>query len=595
MNKNGFDLELFKKINLRFRELSVRELEILAQKIRSELVTTQSKNGFLGSCLGVVDLTIALNFVFNLKEDLVFWDVGHQTIPQKILQKYIDGCYANSNLQGDVEYTEKETPHYYKRPAQNLSEAIGALIHRDLFKKNYEVIAVIGDRSTSSGQAFEALNHLGTIASKKIIILNDNSDEDAECTSAFSHYLQHQKPTTECFWQHSLFESLGFNYIGPIDGHNFEDLLKTLMVIKNSKEQTPIILHIKTKKGKGYAPAESDQDGLNHISSFDIKTGMPTLKEKKQSGYFACKALIEAAYNDPSIVLISLRTPHIHSPFLAFKDLYPDRYFEVGITESHAMTLTASLAKNGLKPYLILYSSFLHRVLDNAIVDICLKKIPVRIIIDHTKFTGHDFVLDARLFDSSFSSYLPNLVIMSPGCSDDIQKMVDISTKFTGPSIIRLSKTLTEQNLKDSPLEVGKFRILKNGERLAILSYGGRLDECLRIADNLNTNGISTTVVDTRFLKPLDKDSLKTIVNSHQYLISIEENAMGSLSNHILQYLNQELSGSTIVYKPFYISDQNHNFYQSTLDNVLNERKILNDIIKWIHRKNDDLDFISVA
>lgn len=575
----------------KIKDFSNSDLQEMAQELREKIINAQSTNGFLGSCLGVVDITLALHRVFDTKTDQIFWDVGHQTIPDRFISVLSDE--NNEDTHADILLPIQLHQCQYKRPAKSLSEAIGALIHRDLEKNENEIVCVIGDRSLSSGQAFEALNHLGAMASKMIIILNDNTNAVSLCNTAMDNYLQQLCEQKKLFDQHSLFENLGFNYMGPIDGHNFDQMIEALTFLKQSKEKTPTILHIKTKKGKGFAPAEADNDGLNALVHFDVDNGISKDIIAETSGNRACRALMQLAENDSKIVLLSLHAPHMRSPFLSFKEKFPDRFFEVGVTESHAITLSASLAKAGLKPFIVLYSSFLHRVLDHSIVDLCLKGIPVRFIIDHTRFTGHDFQCESKLFDSNFLSYLPNLRIMSPGTGEDIDEMIQLSVEDqTRPNVIRLSKTMVDSSLPF--IELNSAHILKSGKNVAILSYGGLLNECMQAAQLLDVAGYSTSVIDVRFLKPLDDDAILALAKNHHYIISVEENAMGGFANHLLQFLNNNrlLSGS-VSYMPIYVQKLTTQNWSKTYS--INAKKIFQDISSFVKLNQPDEDFISVA
>lgn len=575
----------------KMKDFTPEQLQEMAQELREKIINAQSTNGFLGSCLGVVDITLALHHVFDTTTDQLFWDVGHQTIPHRFISVLSDE--KNEDAYSDILLPIQLHQCQYKRPAKSLSEAIGAVIHRDLEKKEHDIVCVIGDRSLSCGQAFEALNHLGAMASKMIVILNDNTNAVSLCNTAMDNYLQQLCEQKNIYDQHSLFENLGFNYMGPVDGHNFEQMIEALSILKNSKEKTPTLLHIKTKKGKGFAPAEADNDGLNALIHFNVDNGISKDVVSQTSGHRACRTLIQCAENDPKIVLLSLHAPHMHSPFLSFKEKFPDRFFEVGVTESHAITLSASLANAGFKPFIILYSSFLHRVLDHSVVDLCLKSIPVRFIIDHTRFTGHDFQCESKLFDSNFLSYLPNLQIMSPGTGEDVDAMIRLSVADqTRPNVIRLSKTMMDETLPFT--ELNNAHILKNGKDVAILSYGGLLSECLQAAELLDVSGYSTSVVDVRFLKPLDEDSILSLAKNHRYIISVEENAMGGFANHILQFLNNKrLLNGTISYMPIYVQKHTTKSWSKTYS--INAKKIFQDVSTFIKSNQRDDDFISVA
>ncbi|CAO5678521.1 MAG: 1-deoxy-D-xylulose-5-phosphate synthase [Holosporales bacterium] len=576
--------DLLSKLNQNgLSNFTTDDLKDLAKEVRSKILHDKNLNGFLGSCLGIVDLTIALHRVFDVKKDFLFFDIGHQIIPHQYLLEALG--YREESLKA------KARVFNHKKPAQILSEATASVIYRDLFGHSYDVVTVIGDRSLSSGQAFEALNHLGAIASKKIVILNDNLDEDKDLINGLSVYLKHLRPNHHHFEQHSLFESLGFNYIGPIDGHNFDLLLETLSIIKDSKEQTPIILHIKTKKGKGYAPAEVDSDGLNGIPSFDVQSGRTLVSNKKTSAYYAAETLIELAHKDPKVVVVTLQTPHLQSPFLAFRDLYPERYFEVSVTELHAMALSKGLAFKGLKPYLILNSAFVSQLSDHLLHEISSQNIGVKILIDHAfmRHFGNHLILKRYII--SHLTNLKNFSIAFPYFIDDIKQTILSSINdIAGPTLIYLPKR--NSRIQERAVEKNGFKksqVLKKGSgKLAILAYGETIEESLKLVDMLNTNGIPTTLLNIISLTPFDTEALLDLSAHSSHIVTLESGSIESLSKKVLAILNQkELINRTVFHKSLLIENEQDNAFDPLL--------YFNEIRDWLNQKTKDEDFISVA
>ncbi|MBP9752828.1 MAG: hypothetical protein KBD31_03365 [Proteobacteria bacterium] len=562
-------------------DLDTNDLKKLAKEIRSKLLFDQKLSGFLGSCLGIVELTIALHKVFNLNKDHLFFDIGHQTLPHRYLEEAKGRPYIDDHIKSFV----------HKKPGQVLSEATASVIHRDLFQYSYEIVTIIGDRSLSSGQAFEALNHLGAIASKKIIIINDNLDENKNLVNGLSLYLNHLQPNHHHFEQHALFESLGFNYIGPIDGHNFDILLETLSYIKNYKEQTPIILHVKTKKGKGYTPAEIDSDGLNGALSFDIQSGRTLVKKVKTSTHYAAEMLIELAHKDPHVVVVTLQTPHLQFPFLAFRDLYPDRYFEVSVTERHAIAFSKALALNGLKPYLILNSAFISQLSDDLMYDISLQKPNLKIIIDHAdiRHTGNPFVL--KKYITGHLIDFKNFCIDFPYFVEDIEKSIVTSfNDIKNPHLIYLPKTHSTYGDDKIVLnETKPFKLLRKGnEKFALFAYGEIVEYALKLADLLNANGFSTTVYQVTSLEPFDFDGFIEIAKHIPYIFSLEEDGLGFLQKKIFSILNdQSMMNTKLFYKSLWIKNKDKA--------IFNPLPFLKEIRNAIQNKPYDEDFISVA
>lgn len=558
------------------REIMIPELNALAREIRTQII--EEKPAFLGSSLGVVELSIALLYVFDDHRDKILWDIGHQKSSYNILLRHM-----NIN---DLD------PVASAKPACVLSKAVGHALCRDMHNKRYEIISVVGDMSLSSGQAFEAMNHAGSIAGKILVILNDNVESAQNYGGAFGYYLK-QLHSKHFKTQPCLFEDLGFNYIGPVDGHNIEELIQIFTKIKDSKEKTPFFLHIKTKKGRGHAPAEADAISSNNILNFEgVNHTIQHKKVDKKPPFFACKALIEAAHLDSKIVVVSLSMSNYNSPFLAFKDLFPERYIDTGVSEGHAISLACTLATQGFKPYVILYSNMLQRVLDQALIDACIQSYPVRFIIDHSSILFHSSQ-HAGFFDSTFLGSLSNLVLMSPGSQEDVEAMIKFSAQeLTSPCVLRLSKELLLTLENQKPVTLGVGNIIKRGGAVALLSYGGVLKDCIDASKLLESHGISTTIADARFLQPLDERMLINLSDEHDLLVSVEENASGGLSAHVLRTLNNfGLLSEKLKYHPIYIKELNE---MRNSQNVITPEKIVNTIVNLLSIEDDHHTFYSV-
>lgn len=558
------------------KKLVIPELNELAREIRNQIIAENPT--FLGSSLGVVELSIALLYVFNDHRDKILWDIGHQKAPYDLLLKH-------------TKITDQD-PVASAKPACVLSRAVGHVLCRDMNDQNYDIISVVGDMSLSSGQAFEAMNHAGSIAGKMLVILNDNVESAQNYGGAFGYYLKqlHSKHFKD---QPCLFEDLGFNYIGPVDGHNIEELIQIFTKIKNSKEKTPFFLHMKTKKGRGYAPAEADVTFSNNVLNIESANHNAQHKKAyKKPPFFACKALIEAAHLDSKIVVVSLSMSNYSSPFLAFKDLFPERYIDAGVSEGHAISLACTLATQGFKPYVILYSNMLQRVLDQALIDACIQSYPVRFIIDHSSILFHSSQ-HAGFFDSTFLGSLSNLVLMSPGSQEDVEAMIQFSAKeLSSPCVLRLSKELFLTLENQKPVELGVGNIIKKGRKVALLSYGSVLKDCIEASELLDANGISTTIADARFLQPLDERMLINLSDEHDLLVSVEENASGGLSSHVLRTLNNfGLLSNKLKYHPIYIKELSE---MKNNQSVITPEKIFNTIVSLLSIEDDNNTFYSV-
>ena len=566
------------------RKLSPKQLPQLADELRAETIDAVSvTGGHLGAGLGVVELTTALHYVFNTPEDILIWDVGHQAYPHKILtgrRDRIRTLRQGAGLSGFTKRSESEyDPFGAAHSSTSISAAAGYAAGRDFKKKNNSVIAVIGDGSISAGMAYEALNNAGASNSRLIVILNDNDMSIAPPTGAMSAYLSRivsskeyrslrhiAKEFANLFprklkeaarkAEHyargmvtggTLFEELGFYYVGPIDGHNLEHLVPVLENVRDDPQGGPVLVHVVTQKGYGYAPAEKAADKLHAVApKFNVvKTEAEKAAEKPKSStptytrVFADALLAEAAVDD-RIVAISAAMPS-GTGLDIFGKAYPDRTFDVGIAEQHAVTFAAGLACEGYKPFCAIYSTFLQRAYDQVVHDVALQGLPVRFMMDRAGLVGADGATHAGSFDLAYLGCLPGFVIMA--ASDEVELMNMVATAASidyAPSAVRYPRGEglgLQLPKRGTVLKVGKGRILREGTKIALLNLGTRLSECNKAADELDARGLSTTVADMRFAKPLDLELIKQLAEEHEVLITIEEGSIGGFGSHVLHHL----------------------------------------------------------
>ncbi len=565
------------------RQLTDSELKRLADELRQETISAVSvTGGHLGAGLGVVELTVALHHVFETPADRLIWDVGHQCYPHKIItgrRDRIRTLRAPGGLSGFCKRTESEyDPFGAGHSSTSISAGLGMAVARDLSGGANNVVAVIGDGAMSAGMAYEAMNNAGAMDSRLIVILNDNDMSIAPPVGAMSAHLarlisggtyrrfrswmkqaahrllpgrwQRQAARVEefsrGFWTGgTLFEELGFYYVGPIDGHNLDHLLPVLRNVKRM-QNGPILVHVVTQKGKGYAPAEESADKYHGVSRFNVVTGT---QEKAAPGgppsytkVFA-KALIEEAKADDKVVAITAAMPS-GTGLDKFGEVFPDRCFDVGIAEQHAVTFAAGLASEGFKPFAAIYSTFLQRAYDQVVHDVAVQKLPVRFAIDRAGLVGADGPTHAGSFDTSFLTCLPNMIVMAAADEADLMHMTataaavdDMPTAFRYPRGEGRGVELPERGV---PLEIGKGRIMREGSAVAILSFGARLGECLTAADELSGFGLSTTVADARFAKPLDVDLIRELAKNHEVLLTVEEGSTGGFGAHVLHQLSSD-------------------------------------------------------
>lgn len=559
------------------REMSVDQLKKVADELRADLVSTVAQTGgHLGASLGVVELTVAIHSTFNTPDDKLIWDVGHQAYPHKMLTGRRDRIHTirqGGGLSGFTKRSESEyDPFGAAHSSTSISAGLGMAVARDLKQAKNHVIAVIGDGSISAGMAYEAMNNAGVLGSKLIVILNDNEMSIAPPVGAMSKYLTRlvsSKPylnareIAKSISGHlpaplreaakraeevvrsgigggTLFEELGFYYIGPIDGHNLDELVPVLKNLRDSDGKKPILLHVLTEKGKGYAPAESAPDKMHGVVKFDVITGSQRKSIPKAPSYtnVYADALIAEAKRDERIVAITAAMP-TGTGLDRFADFFPDRMFDVGIAEQHAVTFAAGMAAEGFKPFVTIYSTFMQRAYDQIVHDVCIQNLPVRFAMDRAGLVGADGATHAGSFDIAYLCCLPNIVLMAPSDEAELMNMVATAACYDdGPIAFRYPRGEgigIDLSTQGAPLEIGKGRILRRGTDVAILSYGTRLTECLKAADMLESKGVSVTVADARFAKPLDIDLIKDLATTHGTFITIEDGSSNGFGAFVLQ------------------------------------------------------------
>ncbi len=563
------------------RKLAPVQLPQLADELRADLIDVVSRTGgHLGSSLGVVELTVALHYLFDTPNDRLIWDVGHQTYPHKILtgrRERMPTIRQEGGLSGFTKRAESEYDDFGTGHAStSISAGLGMSVASELKGEKRNVIAVIGDGSMSAGMAYEAMNNAGALDARLIVILNDNDMSIAPPTGAMSAYLarlvsgttyrnlrevakqisqklpkffQDKARKTEefarGFWAGgTMFEELGMYYVGPVDGHNLDHLLPVLTNIRDNVDG-PVLVHVVTKKGKGYAPAEAAADKYHGVNKFDVITGKQSKPPANAPSYtkvFA-NALIEEARHDEKVVAVTAAMPD-GTGLNLFGQAFPKRTFDVGMAEQHAVTFAAGLAAEGLKPFAAIYSTFLQRAYDQVVHDVAIQHLPVRFAIDRAGVVGADGATHAGSFDTAFLSNLPGFVVMAASDEAELVHMVRTAAEYEeGPISFRYPRgdgVGVDLPERGTVLEIGKGRIVREGSKIAILSFGARLQECLAAADELDAAGLSTTVADARFAKPLDHDLIRRLAKEHQVLLTIEEGATGGFGAQVLHYLSNE-------------------------------------------------------
>ncbi|MCD2179690.1 1-deoxy-D-xylulose-5-phosphate synthase [Rhizobium sp. C1] len=563
------------------KQVEDRDLPQLASELRAEMIDAVSKTGgHLGAGLGVVELTIALHKVFNTPNDRIIFDVGHQCYPHKILtgrRERIRTLRQEDGLSGFTKRGESEyDPFGAGHSSTSISAGLGMAVAADLQGSDRRVIAVIGDGAMSAGMAFEALNNAGALDARLIVILNDNDMSIAPPTGAMSAYLarlasgrtymgmrEFGKKLTAYLGktvdraitravEHArgyvtggtMFEELGFYHIGPIDGHSFEHLLPVLRNVRDN-QQGPVLIHVVTQKGKGYAPAEEAADKYHGVNKFDVITGAQAKVKPNAPSYTAVfgETLVQEGALDEKIVAITAAMPS-GTGVDKFADAFPARTFDVGIAEQHAVTFAAGLACDGMKPFAALYSTFLQRAYDQVVHDVAIQKLPVRFPIDRAGFVGADGPTHAGSFDTGYLAMLPGFVVMAASDEAELKHMVRTAVSYDeGPISFRYPRgegVGVEMPERGEILAIGKGRIVKEGTKVALLSFGTRLADCLLAAEDLEAAGLSTTVADARFAKPLDEDMIRRLAREHEVLVTIEEGSIGGFASHVLQFLARE-------------------------------------------------------
>jgi 1-deoxy-D-xylulose-5-phosphate synthase len=578
------DYKFLKNINFPsdLRKLSESNLQDLSDEVRKEMIEAVSETGgHLGAGLGVVELTVALHYVFDTPNDKLIWDVGHQTYPHKILtgrKSKIKTLRQGNGLSGFTKRSESEyDPFGAAHSSTSISSALGIAEANKLSNKSNNVIAVIGDGAISAGMAYEAMNNAGASKTKMIVILNDNDMSIAKpvgamrsylaklltgkiyfnlretfklITSAFSKRFSAKAGKAEDFLRSAvtggtLFNSLGFYYVGPIDGHDLTTLLPILKNARDTNHQGPIMIHIKTKKGKGYSYAEKATDHYHGVSKFNVITGEQTKSKTNLPAYTKVFAntLVEHAQRDSKIVGVTAAMPG-GTGMDVFAKAFPKRMFDVGIAEQHGVTFAAGMATEGFKPYVAIYSTFLQRAYDQVVHDVAIQSLPVRFIIDRAGLVGADGSTHAGSFDITYLSTLPNFIVMAPSDEAELVKMINTSMDINDkPSAIRYPRGTgvgLELPSLDEKIEIGKGRVIQEGKQVCILSVGTRLEECKIAAEELKSKGVNSTIVDARFVKPLDQELILKCAREHEIMITVEEGSIGGFGSHVKNLLSEK-------------------------------------------------------
>ncbi|HEV2899904.1 MAG TPA: 1-deoxy-D-xylulose-5-phosphate synthase [Pseudaminobacter sp.] len=579
------------------RSLRADQLRQLADELRAETISAVSvTGGHLGAGLGVVELTVALHYVFDTPADRLIWDVGHQAYPHKILtgrRDRIRTLRAEGGLSGFTKRQESEyDPFGAAHSSTSISAGLGMAVARDLTGRKNNVISVIGDGAMSAGMAYEAMNNAGALDARLIVILNDNDMSIAPPSGAMSAYLARLasgrayagfrelgKKLTSYLGKRAdraitravehargyvtggtLFEELGFYHIGPIDGHNLEHLVPVLRNVRDNGDG-PVLIHVVTQKGKGYAPAEAASDKYHGVNKFDVITGAQAKAPANAPSYtkvFA-ESLIQEARDDDKIVAITAAMPSGTGLDL-FGEAFPSRTFDVGIAEQHAVTFAAGLATEGLRPFVAIYSTFLQRAYDQVVHDVAIQKLPVRFPIDRAGFVGADGPTHCGAFDTTYLASLPGFVVMAAADEAELRHMVRTAAVYDdGPIAFRYPRgngVGVDMPERGVALEIGKGRIIREGTKVALLSFGTRLQDCLLAAEELAAAGLPTTVADARFAKPLDEDMIRRLARSHEVLVTVEESAIGGFASHVLQFLARDgLLDSGLKVRPLVLPD----------------------------------------
>ena len=607
------------------KKFSDEDLKKLCVELRNEVVSAVSvTGGHLGAGLGVVELTIALHSVFNTPKDKLIWDVGHQCYPHKVLtgrRDKIRTIRQPGGLYGFTKRSESEfDPFGAAHSSTSISAGLGMAVARDLKKEDHNVVCVIGDGAISAGMAYEAMNNAGSMKSKLIVILNDNDMSIAPPVGAMSAYLsrllsgktfqsarslaknmakrfpksfQNIAAKAEEYMRGmvtggTLFEELGFFYVGPIDGHNLDHLLPVLRNLESAKWDGPVFLHVVTKKGYGYEPAEKSEDKYHGVGKFNVVTGEQVKSSSKIPSYtkvFA-NSLIKHAKKDKNVVAVTAAMPSGTGLDL-FQKEFPQRTFDVGIAEQHAVTFSAGMAARGLKPYAAIYSTFLQRAYDQVVHDVAIQSLPVRFAIDRAGQVGADGATHAGSFDITYLSTLPNFIVMAPSNEDELCDCVATSMEINNqPSAFRYPRGEgIGIKLKDKPIvwDIGKASVIKEGSKVCILAIGTTVQNSLEASELLGSYGLSTTVVDSRFVKPLDENLFKILAKNHEILVTVEDGSIGGFSAQVMSFLaKQGLLDNGLKFRPIFFPDKFINHGKPEEQNIecgIDSNNIVNTVL----------------
>lgn len=562
--------------------ISIDDLETLSSELRSDMIDIVSKTGgHLGAGLGVVELAVAIHYVFDTPDDRLIWDVGHQAYPHKILTGRRDEMYSLRKAKGLSGFTKRSESKYDPfgagHSSTSISAALGMAVARDKLGKSNNVIAVIGDGAMSAGMAYEAMNNAGSINTKLLIILNDNDMSIAPAVGALSNYLSNvvssrpfnnvreiAKQMVNLFPKEigetakraenlartflgssegTIFSQMGMHYLGPIDGHDVKSMVKILENLKNDPHDGPVLLHVVTEKGKGHPFSKNSHEKYHAVSEFNLITG-DTVKSVSNAPTYTnvfSDTLCKISEKDKKIIAVTAAMPS-GTGLSKFADKFQDRFFDVGIAEQHAVTFAAGMAAEGLKPYVVIYSTFLQRAYDQVIHDVVIQKLPVKFMIDRAGFVGADGATHAGSFDLAYLCCLPGVVVMAPSNEAELADMIFTSSTYNdGPIFCRYPRGEGEGvDIPETPkvIEIGKGKIVREGKDVAILALGTRVGAALSASDILSVKGYSITVADARFAKPIDTKLLEDLWKNHSVLIIIEEGSAGGFSSHCLHYLS---------------------------------------------------------
>jgi 1-deoxy-D-xylulose-5-phosphate synthase len=561
------------------KKFGTDQLQQIADELRAETIDAVSNTGgHLGAGLGVVELTVALHYLFDTPRDKIVWDVGHQVYPHKILtgrRDRIRTLRQGGGLSGFTKRSESEyDPFGAAHASTSISAALGFAVGNDLQGGKNRAIAVIGDGAMTGGMAYEALNNAGAMHNKLIVILNDNDMSIAPPVGALSAYLSRlissksyrslrdigrhmsekfprpMKKAAQRAEEYArgmltggtLFEELGFYYVGPIDGHNMDHLVPVLRNVRDDEAEGPVLVHVVTQKGKGYEPAEQSDDKYHGVGKFNVVTGALAKGKANAPSYtkvFA-ESLIDEAKRDEKIVAITAAMPSGTGLDL-FGETFPERTFDVGLAEQHAVTFAGGLAADGMKPFAAIYSTFLQRAFDQIVHDVALQNLPVRFAMDRAGFVGADGQTHCGAFDIAYLCCLPNMTVMAPADEAELVHMVATAAAFDeGPCAFRYPRgegVGVDMPVRGEILPIGKGRVLREGTKIALLAYGTRLQDCLEAAEELSSHGLSTTVADARFAKPLDEELVRRLAAEHEVLVTVEEGSVGGFGVQVAQFL----------------------------------------------------------